>query len=521
MKPKTQESSFRLPEWLGDGTRRWRMRVGYQFGKNGRRVEKPFYWSRPDNSGGVPPPDVQAEAVEHQLRWRQLSRDWKALSSSLKFCFPERDWSMPVWCDEEQAKMSSGEAAGLAQAMATATSEIESEELNDEQLAVRWVSRNGLEALIASLRQPVTLSKDFQFAVPAYLERASKKIEEGRITAMTGLAPTVRRKLVSSVTLRDAAQVYLAALARRVTLKTTRGIDKTTSDTAARRLYGAFGLSANPEKPPLRKTPVDIDAPLLSLDTRTLEEFSHFWHGMPAGVGSERTVKNHLEAVRQFLVWCEEQLEYGWHLPAASRRLLTAGDRVREAVAFDPANLRKLVAAGGRRGQVLVLFGLCCGYYPADIAEALATDFFEIGGTRYVQRFRSKERKSKRGRRPLKVRHHVAPEFADLIDAERGANASGTLFNTERGTTLTAASINDRWQDVQERAGVDLMFSQLRKLGYNAIKRLGKREGVQMAEFWDGHAKGTSDSYDDGVWPELNEVERLWADELRTHAILT
>lgn len=514
------EGKFRLPEWLDDGTKRWRMRVGFHFGKKGRRVERPFYWTRPDNNCGVPPPDVQAEAVETQRRWRQLTREWKELGPNLTLCFPDRDWSQPVWCDEEQAKMKVGEAAGIAQALATATAEIEADERAEEQQAIRWVTRNGLDALIAALQAPPEPPVFSRFTTSARREQVIKGIEDRRVTTLAELAPSVQRTMLSSATIRVAVKAYLAALSRRVALKTSRSIDQTTSDTEARRLYGAFGLSANPDNPPLRTTPVTIDDALLSLDKKKLEDFAHFWHEKPEGVKSERTVKNHLEAVRQFLVWCEEQDEYGFHLAAASKRLLTAGTRQREALAFDPENIRKLIVAGGRRVQGYVLFGLCCGYYQMDIAEARVTDLFEVAGTRYVQRFRSKERKVKRGRRPLKVRHYIAPEFAATIDAESGMNASGTLFNTEYGTTVTAASIHDRWQDMQERAGVDLMFSQLRKMGYNGIKRLGKGEGVQMAEFWDGHAKGVSDAYDDGVWPEMNEVERRWADELREHRIL-
>lgn len=520
MSGKKDDFEFRLPTWLDDGTNRWRMRIGYHFGRSGRRVEKLFYWPGPDNNGGVPPAHVQAEAVEYQRRWRNLTREWKDISHDLNICFPDRDWSQPVWCDDEQAHMKAGEAAAMAQGLARMTAELEREERAEEQQAIRWVSRHGVDALVAALREPSSPPHS-HFATPAHRDRLIQKMEDRRITTLAELAPTVQRTMISSVTIQAAVKDYVAEIDKRMVLKTNRRIDRDTRDTEVRRLYGAFGRSANPAKPPVRETPIKIDAPLLSLDKRKLAEFAEFWHEMPEGVESERTVKNHLEAVRAFLGWCEEQDEYGYHLPTASRRLLTASDVVREAVDFNPETLRKLVAAGGRRGQVFILFGLCCGYYQQDVAETLAKEFFEVDGTRFVQRYRSKEQKAKRGRRPLKVRHYLAPEFAALIDAERGTNASGTLFNTDHGTTLTAGSIHDRWQDIQERAGVDLMFSQLRKLGYNAIKRLGKKEGVQMAEYWDGHAKGVSDAYDDGVWPELNGIERVWADELRGHRVLT
>ena len=85
---------------------------------------------------------------------------------------------------------------------------------------------------------------------------------------------------------------------------------------------------------------------------------------------------------------------------------------------------------------------------------------------------------------------------------------------------LTAANIHGRWSDVQERAGVPLIFSQFRKMGYNKIKGFGGKQGPLMAEFWDGHANAASKEYDDGVWAEMNEAERSWADELREQRIL-
>jgi hypothetical protein len=514
-------SNFRLPMWLGDGSHRWRMRIGYHFGKDGRRVEKPFYWPGSDDNGGVPPPDVQAGAVEHQRRWRQLKRDWKELSHSLKVCFPERDWSMPVWCDEEQTKMKAGEAAGIAQAMEAYRSEEEAAEHREQQQAVLWIIRRGLDEVLDALRRPPEPPEFHHSVTSVEKQHVLQRIEDRRITTLAELAPTVERKLLSSTTVRKAIEAYLADLATRVALETSLGIDKTTSDTESRRLYGAFGLSANLKNPPLRDTPIKIDDPLLSLDRERLKKFAMHWHEMPEGINSERTVKNYLNAVRQFLIWCEEQEKYGFHLHIASRRLLTAGAPEREAVDFEPDNIRKLVIAAGRRGQCYMLFGLCFGYYPQDIAETLDNDLFCLDSIRYVQRFRSKEKRRKKGRRPLKVRHYIPPEVAALIDAERGTNSLGTLFNTEHGTILTAASIHDRWQDIQERAGVDLMFSQLRKIGFNAMKRLGNNEGTQMADFWDGHAKGSTDPYDDGIWRAMNEVERLWANELREHKIIT
>ena len=71
MDSNIDDTKFRLPEWLED-TKRWRMRIGYHFSRNGQRVERLFYWPAADNNGGTPQLHVIAEAVQRQKEWRQI-----------------------------------------------------------------------------------------------------------------------------------------------------------------------------------------------------------------------------------------------------------------------------------------------------------------------------------------------------------------------------------------------------------------------------------------------------------------
>lgn len=103
------------------------------------------------------------------------------------------------------------------------------------------------------------------------------------------------------MTVREAVLKFAAESEKRVGMVTSLGIEDTTNETLIRRLHGAFGQSSNIQNPPLRSTPIDIDAPLVSIDKQRLSEFAHYWHGGPDGINSERTIKNHLEAARQFL----------------------------------------------------------------------------------------------------------------------------------------------------------------------------------------------------------------------------
>lgn len=515
--PKTH----RLPHWYAASCR-WRMSIGFQHAVGGRRQPRPFYWPA-DYNGGTPPPVVIAEAVGRQNDWRRIVCEWPDLKRKLACVMPERDWSLPVWVENDTfAKMDAGERAGIEYGIAMFQAEVDAEEQREAEQAARWFARNGLAAMVNVLRDAFpTPTFSPGFAEHRRAERINR-IDAERVTALAELQPVVARVMVRPVTVREAVEVYLTKYANRTTLKTSLGIDERTSDTLAERVRAAFGQSSGADKPPIRETPIAFDAPLSSIDRSKLEAFATYWHTMPAGVRSERTIKNVLEAARSFFTWCGNEPLYGWSLPPDSAALLTAANVARDAMDFDPALLRKIIEEGGRRVQMYALFGLCFGFTQSDIQDTLETEMFTIGEDRFVQRLRSKEPKLKRGTKPIRVRHWITPEFAKLIEAERNVNANGTLFRSERGVPLTADTIGDLWNSARARIDADLPFSQLRKIGGNRIKVLaGGVEGLLMSEFWKAHAlNGVAKSYEDGVWPAMNDVEKLWSAQLRSEGIL-
>jgi hypothetical protein len=74
------------------------------------------------------------------------------------------------------------------------------------------------------------------------------------------------------------------------------------------------------------------------------------------------------------------------------------------------------------------------------------------------------------------------------------------------------------WQSAKKRAGIQLQFKQLRKIGGNAIKRLSK--SVEVSKVWKGRSQGVEESYDDGIFEPMNEAQKLWAAQLRADGIL-
>ena len=95
-------TSERLDDGNGSGRR---MRIASLWSKTVGTEQSFTSWHEPNDNGGIVPPHVQAEAVQCQLDWRKLEDDWEEVSHFFKSYFPNRDWSLPVWCDDEQAKV--------------------------------------------------------------------------------------------------------------------------------------------------------------------------------------------------------------------------------------------------------------------------------------------------------------------------------------------------------------------------------------------------------------------------------
>jgi hypothetical protein len=88
----------------------------------------------------------------------------------------------------------------------------------------------------------------------------------------------------------------------------------------------------------------------------------------------------------------------------------------------------------------------------------------------------------------------------------------------EWGSVLTAKSVENIYRAAMDDAGEKLSFKQLRKIGFNRIKHHANSR--EVADLWDGHAAGVTDSYDDGNFAPAIEAQRALAVELRKAGLL-
>jgi hypothetical protein len=199
MDSNESSNNFRKPEWLEE-TKRWRMRIGHHVGRNGKRVERLFYWPAADNSGGTPPLHIITEAVQFQKEWRKIRSEWKTFVWKLRAVFPDRDWSKPIWATDELAQIAAGEIAGVQQALATFDAEEIAYEQQQQQQVASWVARHGLAALMDALRVGPEEPAFPAYAPESYRARVLQRMASERATALAELAPVEKRAMVATAT---------------------------------------------------------------------------------------------------------------------------------------------------------------------------------------------------------------------------------------------------------------------------------------------------------------------------------
>ncbi len=129
----------------------------------------------------------------------------------------------------------------------------------------------------------------------------------------------------------------------------------------------AFGLSASKEMEQIRVIHIgehltfDLDQTVGELNRDLLIGFARFWHGLPDGVKSSRTIRNRLHSARKFFHWRALQ-NYGFAFPEDIAGLYTAADVKTPAASYDLARLKKILANASTRGGIrltlYVLLGL-------------------------------------------------------------------------------------------------------------------------------------------------------------------
>lgn len=494
-RPRLDSSPYRLPTYSASDNR-WRLRIEHGHGC------KEFRWPAGESKTECPP-QIIAAAVAAQDQFRQIKKDWQQISFAMSCIEPTKDWTKPVWISPDQIIA----AENFVEATRNKNRQIHQVQTAYSAAAI------GLDSLANTL---ATLT-------PGAPHNPGGLWEADRIALLAQLRPIVARTEAKSI--RAAMTAYLSYHEGRTKLVVGDYISPATFKAMRKTLLAAFGLSSSKEMPVIRKikltqtVDLDLDRPLQLLDRDVLDQFARFWHSMPTGKSS-RTIRNRLKETRAFFAWCAAKQ---WmHFPDDIAKLYTAEDVKTPAVSFDANRIKKILSKansrGGNRLKLYTLLGLLCGYTQADVCRIANREYFEDSGDCYIKRIRTKERRSKRGSRPLAIKHWIAPELAKLIDAERKQNPQGFLFNSESGRVLNVKSVTNIWDDARKAADDKLPYKQLRKMGYNRIKH--HADSLEVAEIWDGHSGGISDHYDDHIFIPVQDAQRKFAEELRDCGIL-
>jgi hypothetical protein len=196
-------------------------------------------------------------------------------------------------------------------------------------------------------------------------------------------------------------------------------------------------------------------------------------------------------------------------------------------VPYDPKLYQMVTAKGGDRVRMYSLFAVQLGYYPKDIATIREHEFFEEGGEWFIKRERSKEKGGRKSGRIIRTKHWVAPELVELVEQFRvPGNPHGLLLLNKHGLPMfreqadgvKASAAQKAWAVAAQRAGVGLPFKQLRKWGWNAVKRITK--SAEMANRWGGQIAGIDKYYDDAVYEPVIAAQKTWAQQLRRDGVL-
>lgn len=153
------------------------------------------------------------------------------------------------------------------------------------------------------------------------------------------------------------------------------------------------GLSSSVKMEVVRDTGVDVDSPPQTFEQIPALLLANYWHGMPDGVKSTRTVRNHFQDGRKFFRFCNDQEEYGWKTPPGIPEEYSASKVGTPAMPRDPDKTKKVLAQGGGRLKMVCRFGLTCGYYQKDCTRIRDAEHHLENLHRFIKRLRRKASK--------------------------------------------------------------------------------------------------------------------------------
>jgi len=538
------KSKYRQP-WPHSGTGQFTLKIGFTLVKSsdGKFVgpsKNPKQWYF-----GLDPVEATAAAVAKQKEWEQVESGWPAIQQELadyvtimghSGCDDSRvtiDLSKPVWPNDPLLLQIREQADGFRR--------------YDDAI---WTARNYKLAPEAVTADPNVQHALSEYPVAHEVLNSYQQVREKDAEKLVGIAASMPwaldrmlakqglvavpasqfRKSNTTTTLRQAVREYLDHERLRCRLKVGKKIDPTTFNNRRDNLHLVLGMpTASAKKAKVRREVIDPDMKLADLGRSAVKSVIDFWCGLPEGVGSLRTVKNYLSALKSFLCWCDKQDHLGWTLPRDADDLFAIRD-VDEpnVVPADFDMLKTVLAECSRRTRLYALMALTLGYYQRDIASVSSDEYVNEGGDWFIVKERSKERGGKKAGRIVKTRHWIMPEIVALIDRERaGDNEYGLLLLNQARRPLWEHEVDAckknavayAWNRACKSAERHLQFKQLRKWGWNAIDRITGKE--RMAKRWAGQSGGgVAKFYRAEDYAPVTEAMKAWHTELVALGVL-
>ena len=188
--------------------------------------------------------------------------------------------------------------------------------------------------------------------------------------------------------------------------------------------------------------------------------------------------------------------------------------------------------AAPERTRLYFLLGLNCSYYFQDIADLLPAEVQDHADHKVIWRKRSKTRHQNE----FETLHTLWPEtYALLMRYAAKPNRYGRLLLNRNGEPLQIeeadkkkkSAIKACYERVLRKVAKNgcpearkYTFKQLRKIGWNAIKRIAHSRDV--AQMYGGQVvQGVARMYDKEDYAPVTEALMTWRDELVREGILT
>lgn len=488
----TEADGFTAPHW-DSAASQWTQHIGYHLNTEGQRTRTRFRFG-PDE------PEAAARSLLKQRQWEQLKVLWPAHYRKFQEFVPEHDWTKPVWLDHPQTSLLLKQRAAVCDEAEGRTKALLTEAAEQRLNVLRTVvgdDRHLIDQLLATWGE--------------------RRVRANETTPLENLS------------IAEAKDRFLEARRKRVGIAGRKGIQPNTFNGIRTTLHCALGIPLG-QQPKVIRRPLDLTKRLSSLSFEDIEDYVTFWMALPDGIGS-RTAINYCLQFKSFLRWCHKRRDFGFTMTEEMDEELSFQTPPSKIAAYDADTLRAVLDACRRYSEktlLYVLLGLNCGYYQQDISDLLVTHLITHKGDPCLWRHRSKS-EHQHAEGEMRVLHCLWPETLELLERHRAPQASphGRLLLNEDGQPLVREplgevkkdAISPAYRRACEHLDEMLSFRQFRKIGWNAIKKVGKDSDI--ARMYAGQAiQGVAKCYNLDDYDVLTVGLKQWREELRADGVL-